>query len=254
MTPKTEVEMLEDLKLIEYDSVGSTNAEARAYAANTDERSAVLFVARSQSAGRGRLGRSFLSRNGRGIYMSLLYFTCGPLCDAVSVTTAAAVFTARAIERATGKRMLIKWVNDIYNDRGKVAGILTETMPVEEYNAVIVGIGINIGDDDFPCELRGVAASIGEIDEEQKKMMIGSVAGDLIGFFEDPTDRGYMSDYRERFMLDGAQVDLLRAGEVTAHGRVLGVCDDGGLILLPDGETEPVIIHTGEVSVRNIKR
>ena len=102
--------MQQDFKVIEYDCIGSTNAEAKAYAANTNSRQPVLFVAREQSAGRGRLGRSFYSRLSGGIYMSLLYFTSSSLSDAVSVTTAAAVFVAEAIERATGRKMNIKWV------------------------------------------------------------------------------------------------------------------------------------------------
>ena len=82
--------MANDFKIIEYDTVGSTNAEAKVYAARAEGFSPVLFVAREQSAGRGRLGRSFLSRRGQGIYMSLLYFTDDALSDAISVTIAVA--------------------------------------------------------------------------------------------------------------------------------------------------------------------
>ena len=52
-------------------------------------------------------------------------------------------------------------------------------------------------------------------------------------------------------MLEGAQVDLLKAGEIIARGRALGVTDDGGLVFLKDGESQSEIIHTGEVSVRS---
>ncbi len=241
-------------KLIEYECIGSTNAEARAHALSCDSREPVLFVARSQSAGRGRLGRRFLSRNGRGIYMSLLYFTREPLCDAVSVTTAAAVIVARAIESTVEEPMRIKWVNDIYNSCGKVAGILAETLRLGEYNAVIVGIGINTGECDFPEELRDIASSIGEVSEEQRQGIIDTIAEGLLRFADAPSLCEYIADYRARSMLDGAEVDLLRTGEVIAHGRVLGIGDDGGLIFLRDGENEPELIHTGEVSVRNIKR
>jgi len=238
------------IKTIEYDCIGSTNAEAKAYASNTNSRQPVLFVAREQSAGRGRLGRSFYSRLSGGIYMSLLYFTQSTLSDAVSVTTAAAVFTAEAIERATGRKMKIKWVNDIYNDNGKVAGILTETVKVGNSTAVVVGIGINTGKDDFPQELLGIASSIGEIDEEGRRNIVRAISGALLGHAEDPLDRGYMTGYRERFMLEGMEVDLLRAGEIIARGKVKGVTDDGGLIFLASGESEPEIIHSGEVSIR----
>ena len=242
--------MQNHFKIIEYDCIGSTNAEAKEYATNANSHQPVLFLAREQSAGRGRLGRSFYSRLSGGIYISLLYFTQSALSDAVSVTTAAAVFTAEAIERATGRKMKIKWVNDVYNDNGKVAGILTETVMSGNETAVIVGIGINTGKDDFPKELQGIASSIGDVDEEGRKDIVRAISCALLDHAKDPLNREYMIGYRERFMLEGKEVDLLRAGEIVARGKVQGVTDDGGLIFLPLGESEPEIIHTGEVSVR----
>ncbi len=238
--------MLGNIKVIEYECVGSTNAEAKEYASRAESFEPVLFVAREQSAGRGRLGRSFLSRRGRGIYMSLLYFTDGALSDAVSVTTMAAVVVARAIEEVTGNPMKIKWVNDIYNSHGKVAGILAESLAVGVRRAVVVGIGINIGEDDFPPELASIASSIGEVDDEQRKEIIHRVARGLL----DGGDSDYMEEYRKRFMLAGERVELFSAGESLGCGKVLGVDDDGGLIFLRDGESDADIIRTGEVSVR----
>lgn len=238
--------MLEDIKVIEYECVGSTNVEAKEYAARAESFEPVLFIAREQSAGRGRLGRSFLSRKGRGIYMSLLYFTGDALCDAVSVTTRAAVVVARAIEEVAGNPMKIKWVNDIYNSRGKVAGILAQSLSVGVRHAVIVGIGINLGEDDFPSELASVASSIGHVSEEQRKEIIYLIAHGLL----DRADVDYMGEYRKRFMLEGERVELFSAGESLGCGTVLGVSDDGGLIFLRDGENSPEVIRTGEVSVR----
>lgn len=242
--------MQKELKTIKYDCIGSTNAEAKKYAVENDSRAPVLFLAKEQSAGRGRLGRSFYSRLSGGIYMSLLYFTDSPLSDAVNVTTATAVFVAEAIEGVAGKQMKIKWVNDIYNERGKVAGILAETLSVGDETAVVVGIGINTGEDDFPEEIRGIAASIGEVDEAARERIVLRIAQSLLEHAENPADRGYMAGYRQRFMLEGVTVDLLRAGEIIAHGKVLGVSDDGGLVFLPEGKDAPEIIRTGEVSVR----
>ncbi len=242
--------MRQSVRIIKYECIGSTNAEAKKYASENADREPVLFVAREQSAGRGRLGRDFVSRRDGGIYMSLLYFTDSALSDAISVTTAAAVFVARAIEGVTGEPMKIKWVNDIYNGRGKVAGILTETVSVGKDTAVIVGIGINTGKEDFPRELCGIAASIGEIDEGQRESIILSVTDSLLAHAKKPEGREYMTEYRGRFMLIGVEVDLMRAGEIVAHGRVEGVTDDGGLIFLVEGKSESEIIRTGEVSVR----
>jgi len=242
--------MREDIKVIEYESIGSTNVEAKKFATQASSRAPVLFVAREQSAGRGRLGRSFLSRRDRGIYMSLLYFTDKPLTDAVNVTTAAAVFTSQAIEKATGNPTMIKWVNDVYNEKGKVVGILTETVKVGEALAVIVGIGINTGREDFPKDLCGIAATIGEINERQGREIVESITEALLSHAENPQNLEYMEEYRARLMFVGEEVDLLRAGEIVARGRVEGVSDDGGLVFTRRGADTIEIIRTGEISVR----
>ena len=239
-----------NIKVIKYDCVGSTNTEAKEYAIRSDRREPVLFIADEQSAGRGRLGRNFLSRRGRGIYMSLLYFTDESLSDAISITGAAAVVVARAIEDITGNPMKIKWVNDIYNSRGKVAGILTESLSLGKRSAIIVGVGINVGNIDFPEELRGIASSIGEVSEEQKNNVIFGIARGLLLHAKKCTDRGFIDEYRRRSMLDGEFVELFSAGQRVGGGRVMGISDDGGLIILPDGKNETVVIRTGEVSVR----
>ncbi len=238
------------VKRVEYESIGSTNAEAKEYAIAAERDETVLFSAREQTKGRGRLGRSFLSRQGQGIYMSLLYFTKEPLCDAVSVTTAAAVCTVKAIEKTTGKKMKIKWVNDIYNERGKVAGILTETVPTKQGIAVIVGIGINIGKEDFPEELKAIAASIGEISESQRESIINNITELLLSHAQSTEKYSHMEEYRERSMLIDSEIDIFKAGEKIDSGRVIGIENDGGLVYIPDEKTEPKILHTGEVSVR----
>ena len=184
--------------------------------------------------------------------MSYLYFTDRPLEDTASVTTGAAVAVAEAIESFVGRKMRIKWVNDIYDERGKVCGILTEAVSFGETVAIIIGVGINIGDGEFPEELRGIASSIGSVDGRESEL-IAAIADGLARIAED-TEHRYMEGYRKRFMLEGLEVDLLRADEIVAHGSVVGVDDEGGLIFLPDGESEAVIIRSGEVSVRGFKK
>lgn len=240
-------------KAVIFDVIDSTNAEAKRRAvvlAASGELSPKLFLAREQTLGRGRMGRAFLSRADSGIYMSLLYFTDKPLSDSVSVTTAAAAIVAEAIERVSGRPMSIKWVNDIYNDKGKVCGILAETLPVGEGRiAVVVGIGINVGEEDFPEELRNIASSVGDINGRESELVADIVRG-LLSHAAHPEDRSYMAEYRKRFILIGKRVNLLQGGEIVCSGAVEGVDDDGGLLLVPDGEDEAVSVRSGEVSVR----
>ena len=239
----------EGVEVRTYELIDSTNAEAKRYASVATKSHPVLFLAGEQSAGRGRMGRSFLSRAESGIYMSFLYFTDQPLADAVSVTTATASVTASAVERITGKKLRIKWVNDLYNERGKVCGILAETQSTERGLAVVVGIGINLGEDDFPEELRHIASSIGDVGGREAEL-VAVIADGLLAHAKDPTNREYMKEYRARFMLTGMHVDLLSGGERVGSGIVQGVEDDGGLLYLPDGEHEPISVHSGEVTVR----
>jgi BirA family biotin operon repressor/biotin-[acetyl-CoA-carboxylase] ligase len=181
--------------------------------------------------------------------MSLLYYTDASLGDAVSVTTAAAVFVAEALESVTGKQMMIKWVNDIYSQDGKVSGILTESIKVGEKTAIIVGIGINTGDVDFPDELKGIAATVGDVNGMENEI-IAHIVSELLRLSDDPVSREYMKGYRKRFMLRDEYVTLFSCGEAIGEGRVLDVTDDGGLIFLRDGKTEPEVIHSGEITVR----
>lgn len=243
--------MENEIEIRIFDLIDSTNSEAKR-CAEDGIKSPVLFIAREQSQGRGRMGRSFLSRSGRGIFMSLLYYTKEPLSSAVSITSAAAAIVAKEIEDVSGNPMKIKWVNDVYNDRGKVCGILSEALPLQDGFAVIVGIGINLGEDDFPEELCGIASTIGDIGGKEE-LLVAKIVDGLLDHAKSPEDKSYMAEYRKRFMLKGESVDLLRNGEVIGCGEVVGVDDDGGLIYIPNGEKDPIVIHSGEVSVKKRK-
>jgi BirA family biotin operon repressor/biotin-[acetyl-CoA-carboxylase] ligase len=244
----------EGLNIKIFDLIDSTNSEAKRMALSCDASGGMvptLLVAKKQTAGRGRMGRRFVSDLG-GIYMSLVYVTEGALSTAVSITTAAAAVVAEAIETVSGEPMKIKWVNDIYNDRGKVCGILAETVSVGEKTAVIVGIGINVGNSDFPEEIQGIASSVGVIGDKAN-LLIAQIADGLICCAENPDAISYMRAYRNRFMLEGKTVDLIQGGEKICVGKVVGVDDCGGLLLLPDGKTDVMIVRSGEVSVREKK-
>ena len=244
----------ENLNIKIFDIIDSTNSEAKRMILSQGDLkdfAPTLLIAKEQTLGRGRMGRRFISRLG-GIYMTLVYVTAEPLSSAVSITTAAASVVARAIETVSGAPMKIKWVNDVYNSCGKVCGILAETVSVGAHIAVVVGIGINVGKAEFPEELRGIASSIGEIDGRENEL-VATIADGLLKCAENPKDRSYMHEYRKRFMLEGKTVDLIRGGERVGGGKVLGVDDDGGLLLLPDGQAQAVTIQSGEVSIREKK-
>ena len=232
------------------DEIDSTNSEAKRYAALATDTTPVLFVARRQSAGRGRMGREFISQADRGIYMSLLYFCNDDLRDVISVTTFAAYAVAAAIERASGISMRIKWINDIYDARGKVSGILVETVRSDAGLGVVVGIGINTGEGDFPDEIAAIASSIGNISTDKVADIVTDTVSALIDHSKDHTDRSFMSEYRARLTMLYEQVTLTADGKELMSGTMIGVDDDGGLLIVPSGESTPVTVRRGEVSLR----
>ena len=140
------------------DSIDSTNSELkRRYGAGeTGDR---LLVAETQTGGRGRLGRSFYSPAGSGLYFSLGLTGITDFADAVLLTTVASTAVVEAIERLTPHRPAIKWVNDILENGRKLGGILTEavTAPDGTLSAVIIGIGLNVTPSAFPPELADIA-------------------------------------------------------------------------------------------------
>ena len=154
------------LRICRYDVIDSTNTQARRLAGEGDS-SPLLIIAREQSAGRGRLGRSFFSPADTGLYMTLLYYPDRSVAELTGLTCAAAWASALAVERLCGISSQIKWVNDLYLGGRKVCGILCESFGTPHGTAIAVGIGINLTTKDFPDALDSIAGSLqSKIDPE----------------------------------------------------------------------------------------
>jgi BirA family transcriptional regulator, biotin operon repressor / biotin---[acetyl-CoA-carboxylase] ligase len=145
-----------------FDSIDSTNNLAKKIAHEGCVDGTVV-VAEIQTAGRGRLGRSWASTAKKGIWMSIVLRPALPPEDIQVITLAAAAAVARTIRRVTGISAGIKWPNDIILDGRKVCGILTEmSSDMEQVNFIVLGIGMNVNHaaEDFPPELQLVATSL----------------------------------------------------------------------------------------------
>ena len=244
---------LAQLDLRVFDEIDSTNLEAKRLAMTGLSRCAV--VADHQTAGRGRLGRSFYSPPGCGIYTSLLLRPRpDQLADVTLLTTAAGVAVCRALERAAGVQAEIKWVNDLYLNGKKICGILTEGVTDFEsgmIESVVIGYGINFRDDaHLPEELRSIVGSVfgAEPPTVTRSALAAAMLAELLPLAEDLSSRSFLPEYRRRSMLLGREIVFSRAG-----GRFAAVAeeidDDGGLVVrLPDGSRET--LRSGEVSVR----
>ena len=207
----------------------------------------VLIVAETQTAGRGRQGKSFYSPAGSGVYFTLLRTASEPLASLVSVTCAAAVAVMRAIRDCTGRQTQIKWVNDLLFDGRKVCGILTEGMTGTR-NALAIGIGINLRPAKFPPELAGIAGSVGDT-ETPRSVLIAAAVRNLLGFLEKPGERDWLTDYRKHSCLIGREILFWKDGKSTS-GSVSGIDRDGGLIVKTGQGTE--VLRTGEITVRSV--
>ena len=243
-----------DVQIITYDTIDSTNTQAKLYAESRDGERAV-FIAGAQTAGRGRLGRSFISEAGKGLYLSILLSGGFEPDFAVSLTTYMAVIASRAIEKLAKIETRIKWVNDIYAGGKKLAGILTEGKAANDGRSLayaVVGIGINLLKQEFDENVKTIATTVE--DECGEKIDINSLAALIVKeFFENLGFVGtkeIAKEYKSRSFLIGEEVNVIKpTHEYQAH--VTDITDKCELVLtLPDGTTE--ILSTGEVSVRKV--
>lgn len=235
----------------------STNTRLVALAKDGAPHGTVL-IADAQTLGRGRMGRSFHSPAGQGLYMSVLIRPqCAP-SELMHLTCAVAVSACDAIERATGIRPQIKWTNDLVCGQRKLAGILTELgfSANGALSYAIIGIGINCAQSpaDFPPDIRDIATSLTQ--QTHAPIDRAMLAAELICAFTQMSDtlltqRSTMLDaYRRDCVTLGKQVSVVRA-DSTRHGIALNICDDGALtVRFSDRHTENV--NSGEVSIRGM--
>lgn len=233
------------------DEVTSTNALAKE-AALGGEKQFRVFTAQSQTAGRGRLSRSFYSPAGTGLYMSVI-LRPESIADVTMITSGAAVIMADAIEECFGICADIKWVNDLYLAGKKVCGILTEASfsGGENPDFVILGAGVNVypPEGGFPDEVRDVAgALLAERTTDAKARLAAAFLDRLYEKYGEIFRGGHMDEYRRRCRMVGERVDVV-SGEKSFAAKILSINDDCSLTVeTEDGECQK--IFSGEVSVR----
>ena len=234
------------LSLCVFDEIDSTNSEAKRMAVEGKSTPA-LIVAAAQSAGRGRLGRSFYSPVDTGVYFSILFDAEASMETTLSITGAASVAVMRAIRRLCGKQTAIKWVNDLYLYGKKVCGILTEAVSgLSDFPKVILGIGVNLSTEVFPPALSQKAGSLGE-SALSREALIAEIVRELWPYLQNPTDQSWLDDYRAHSCVIGKEIRW-GEGEGTHTGRAVGIDGRGALeVRLPDGSTE--YLRTGEISI-----
>ncbi len=235
------------LKVNSYNCVDSTNNVAKAMA-SVGCNEGITVVAAEQTAGRGRLGRSFLSKRG-GVYFSIVLRPEKQEKDALFITVAAAVAAARAIEAVSGKKCDIKWVNDIYIGGKKVCGILAEG----SNNYVILGVGINLfaPKEGFPENLPLAGSVFSKkcnilLKKAKKEQIIAEFANNLFDFYQNLRQKEFITEYQNRSFLNGKEITYTKDGK-TQKAIVMGIDDDANLVV-KCGDLEQKLSY-GEIQI-----
>ncbi len=235
--------------------VDSTNDEIKRRA-RAGARQGLVVIAERQSAGRGRLGRSWTSPLGTSIYESILLRPELPPSQIPCITLAAGLAVCRTLNELYGCGAKIKWPNDVIIGRKKLCGILTE-MSVEDnmVSYAVVGIGINVNNREFPPEVSEKATSLRI--ELGKQLERSEIAAHLSNTLEKIYDEFIMCGFeafREEYLSLCATVG--REVEATVRGKAVkgvaaDVLGDGGLVVLTEGG-EKICVGAGEVVVQGI--
>ena len=240
------------------ESTTSTNDLAKLYA-NQNSTTPAIFISEEQTAGRGRLGRKFVSPSKTGLYMSLCLFPTTALEDLSLITCATAVACVETIEQLTGKSLNIKWVNDLFYQNKKVGGILTEVISdfeSQQVQALIVGMGINLinSPQSFPEELHSIIGSIFSSKKEyethffNRNHFIATFLEKWTFYYQNLSKRDFVDSYKEHSNVIGKSIKVIEGNHVY-YAYAKDIDKNGHLII----EKEDKTLHSlsyGEVSIR----
>jgi len=235
-------------------SLSSTNTVMKEHYLNRPD--GFTLIAEEQTGGRGRLGRSFASPAGTGVYVSVLFHPSVPVNRIHFITLAAAVAVTEAIEETAGFEPQIKWVNDVFKDGRKLCGILTEADIEGEtgvVSSVIAGIGINLRPNpNWPDDVKSVAGALSDFGTVPRRAVL---IASLLSRFEqarylitDGNEAELLKRYRERLCCIGRKITVISASE-QYEAECTGLNESGQLIVRDQDGTEKTLF-TGEISIR----
>ena len=259
-----------------YESIDSTNNQAKRILAecgalrdiNGNLTSAghrlhkSVYVAEQQTAGKGRLGRTFCSPKKTGIYLSIIYAPSGGITKPARLTAFAAVAVCRAVKKLYGVECSIKWVNDVFANGKKICGILTEGVANLELSCIesaVIGIGVNICDapefntDELKSVVGSIAGTSAHKDFSIKRSELASeIIGQCLDLLESPENA--IEEYRSLSFIIGQTIDVCPViGEKKSiyKAKAIDIDEDACLVVeLKDGSKKH--LNSGEVSLRAI--
>ncbi len=225
-------------------SIGSTNNYGRDLLAQGAAVPAVI-LAEEQTAGRGRRGHSFFSPES-GFYYTYIYHPEDAEKAIRYATICTAVAAVEAIGQWCGIQVSIKWVNDLFYRKRKIAGILCEAprRPDGELSGIVIGIGINCFAQDFPEELREIAGTL-ELDDGDRSVLAGILTNRLV-YWLNHTGEELLEAYRRYSLILGKQVSFQKNGQIYT-GIVAEINGEGNLIV--ECGNERYLLNSGEISL-----
>ena len=211
-----------------------------------------VVIAENQTAGKGRLGRSFLSFNNSGIYMSIYLKALENSEASLKITAAAALIVSLAIEKCAKKSPEIKWVNDLLLENRKICGILCEGIVSPEsarLEGIVLGIGINVykPQNDFAEEIKDIA---GHIEDKPCENLRNDIIAEILKGLDnlDLEDGSVLEEYRRRSFVLEKEILVLKNGE-SKKAKACEIDENFHLkVLYPNGTAEA--LSFGEVSIR----
>ena len=236
-----------------FDSIGSTNDEALAWAAN-DARDLSLVVANEQTAGRGRLDRPWFTPPSSALAFSLILRPTADEKPHLSRTVGLAALSIADTIGMLGLAPQIKWPNDILLNGRKVAGILIELVwSGEDVDCVVIGIGINVAKGAVPSTdiLRFPAISLEHVlgEAPDRKKLLYDILASLIALRPHMRSASFMKSWEKLLAYYGKQVRVEMGSEQSVIGEIIGLESDGSLNLRDeDGKT--VTVRFGDVRLR----
>ena len=244
------------VKIEVFDEIESTNDYAKTLSPGDTP---IAIIADCQTKGRGRLGRSFDSPKGAGLYLSLAIRPDFAIDQALYITMASAVGTMRAIDKVCGVTPKIKWVNDLYLNDYKIAGILTEAVTNFETGttgSIVTGIGINCFPYQYPEEIASIAGPVSEKKNSfSRNLLAATVIDNLLDLFSNLNNKDFLNEYRKNCFVIGRTVTIKNFGnEKRTLCKVLDIDNNGGLIIEPlegSDKGKRLTVISGEISLEN---
>ncbi len=246
---------LSDNNIIYKETTESTNSDLKELAKNGACEGTVI-MSEHQTGGKGRLGKSFYSPKGCGLYFSILLRPDFSADFAPLITVAAAVAVKRAVLTVFKTETQIKWVNDIYFGGKKFCGILTESSVSpkdKKLEFAVLGIGINlkIPENQYPEEFNFKTTAISEFAKEMpknhKELLISEIIKEFNLFYKKIEEKEFINEYKNSSCVIGKEIEIL-SGEHKGKAIAIDINENAELVvLLKNGEK--ATLGSGDISI-----